>query len=135
MAFFLSRLEFSDENVLVDLNFLFAFLHGHLKLVLLVFLAVDDVSCGVYGITQGYDFQLHSIVLDEGLLLNKKNLVKVVLGHLVFHLQLLNSDVKNVSLLLLVLDRAPNIAMFVQDLLVLFYDHIQVGLVLAELII
>jgi hypothetical protein len=47
----------------------------------------------------------------------------------------LNSDVKNVSLLLLVLDRAPNIAMFVQDLLVLFYDHIQVGLVLAELII
>jgi hypothetical protein len=52
-------------------------------------------------------------VLDEGLLLNKKNLVKVVLGHLVFHLQLLNSDVKNVSLLLLVLDRAPNIAMFV----------------------
>jgi hypothetical protein len=36
------------QNILVHLNLLFTFLHGHFQLVLSVFHAVDQVSCHIY---------------------------------------------------------------------------------------
>lgn len=47
VAFFFGSLKLADENVLVDLDLLFALFHRHFKLVLPVLEAVDFVSARV----------------------------------------------------------------------------------------
>jgi hypothetical protein len=69
MAFGIGSFHFGNKDILVDLNFLLTFFHGHLELVLAVLKTVNLISFHVDGVTELFDFQLHNVVLHEGLLL------------------------------------------------------------------
>jgi len=68
VSLLIRSLELRDQDVLVHLNFLLTFLHGHLELVFAVFETVDLIGLHVDGVSKLFDFKLHAVVLDEGLL-------------------------------------------------------------------
>jgi len=69
MTFGIGSFHFGNKDILVNLNFLLTLFHGHLELVLAVLKTVHLISFHIDGVTELFDFQLHNVVLHEGLLL------------------------------------------------------------------
>ena len=118
VALFFSSLEFTDKDVLVDLDLLFSLLHTHLQLVLSVLEAVDTVSLDIDGVSELFNFKFHAVVLDEGLFLGFEDFVEVTVSHFIFQLKLLDLRGKGVSLVLNLVDGALDVTTLILELLV-----------------
>jgi hypothetical protein len=118
VTLFFSSLEFTDKDVLVDLDLLFSLLHTHLQLVLSVLEAVDTVSLDIDGVSELFNFKLHAVVLDKGLFLGFEDFVEVAVSHFIFQLKLLDLRGKGVSLVLNLVDGALDVTTLILELLV-----------------
>ena len=118
MALFFGSFELTYEYVFVDLNLLLALLHRHLELILAILKAIDAVGLYIYGISKLLNFELHTVVLDQSLLLDLKHFVQVTIGHLILELELLDLRGQGVTLLLNLINGALDVAALVSQLLV-----------------
>ena len=75
-------------------NFLLPFLHAHLKLVFLVFEAVDVVGSSVQTLFDLFDFQFHDVVLNQNLFLLLVDLGEILDCHVIFKGELLDLRVQ-----------------------------------------
>ena len=114
----LSSLQLRYQDILVDLDFSFTLLHGHLKLVLSILETKDLICLFMHFLLKIFDLQLHHIVLHQSLLLVLLYLLKVSSGHLILKSQLLDHIVQFVFSLLDFDDDSCDISSFILQVLV-----------------
>jgi hypothetical protein len=85
---------FSQENVSMNHNFLFSFLHAHFQLVFFVLKAIDVVSRSAKTFLDLFYLQLHDIMLNEHLFFLFLNLAQILDSHVIFKRQLLDLGVQ-----------------------------------------
>ena len=118
MALLLSSLEFTDQDVLVDLDLLLTLLHRHLKLILAILKTVDFVSALVDLLTQALNLKLHDVMLNKSLLLALNDVFEIAASHLVLELKLTDDRVKLLLVLLGLSDHSVDVAALILKLLV-----------------
>ena len=113
VSFFFSCFQFRYQDIFVNLNLFFAFLHRHFQLVLSVLKTVNSVSFCIDSVSQLLDLKFHDIVLNEGLLLLLSDFGQVDASHFVFQDQLLDSRFKTSSRVVKFLNHSFNYATFI----------------------
>mmetsp|Transcript_2806 Transcript_2806/g.2436 ORF Transcript_2806/g.2436 Transcript_2806/m.2436 type:complete len:243 (-) Transcript_2806:1322-2050(-) len=98
MSLFLSSLQFSLKNIMMNTNFLFSLLHTHLQLIFSVFKVVHLI-CGLHQIISNIlDFKLHDIMLNQSLLLLLDDLIQVLSCHIILEGQFIDLTLQSLVL-------------------------------------